>query len=308
MYPNPNQGQNQPFNQNMQNPNMPPQQFNPNMQNPNMPPQQYNPNMQQPPQQYNPNMQNPNMVPAFIPHKQKIMQLSGVFIKQDFSLMEVIGGCEVENKYKIYAKKPGKTKKTGKKLYKAKEKSGCLSRNCLSGACRPMDIKIKNMTNLEDDPTSLRIHKPCTCTYLCLNRPTIFVDYSEDGQETNIGKIVDIFNCCNYDFSIYDSNGEKMFRITADCCQCGIWCKGCGGCGPCEKVDFKVLDKNGKEISKIQKKNKDCLKSMLTDADNFGVDFTPNMTWEERSLLMCAALFIDYMMFEEKGNGQESLG
>ena len=324
IYPNPNQMQNQPLN--MQNPNMPPQQYNPNMPpqqyNPNMPPQQYNPNMQNPnmpPQQYNPNMPpqqyNPNMPQqynqnmqqkdnrAFIPHKEKIMSLPGVFIKQDHSLLEVISGCEVENKYKIYSKKPGKTKKKGKKLYKAKEKSGCCSRNCLSGACRPMDIKIKNMTNLDEDPTSLRLHKPCTCTFLCCNRPVIFVDYSEEGEEVNLGKIVDIFDCCSYNFSIYDKDGNKLFRIRAECCQCGLCCSGCGGCGPCEKVDFKVFDKDGKEVSTIQKKNKDCLKSMLTDADNFGVDFTPEMNWVERSLLMCAALFIDYMMFEEKGNG-----
>lgn len=40
---------------------------------------------------------------------------------------------------------------------------------------------------------------------------------------------------------------------------------------------------------------------MISDADNFGVDFPVDMGWEDRTLLMCTILFIDYMMFEEKG-------
>ena len=40
---------------------------------------------------------------------------------------------------------------------------------------------------------------------------------------------------------------------------------------------------------------------MFSDADNFGIDFSPDMDWEKRSLLLATILFIDYMMFEEKG-------
>lgn len=47
------------------------------------------------------------------------------------SALEVVTGCERQNKYDIYLKKDGKVKKKGKPLWKAKEKSGCCSRNCL---------------------------------------------------------------------------------------------------------------------------------------------------------------------------------
>ena len=40
---------------------------------------------------------------------------------------------------------------------------------------------------------------------------------------------------------------------------------------------------------------------MISDADNFGLDFRPEMDWEQRSLLMSAVFLIDFMMFEEKG-------
>ncbi len=288
--------------------------YNPNLQNPNMPPnQQYaqpyaNPNMpyqQGPPMNnYNPQMMqqgNFQQGRPFIPHKDKIMMQTGLFIKQDVKLLEVVSGCEVENKYYVYQKKPGKTKKKGKKLWKAKEKSGWCSRNCMSNPCRPLDIKIKNLSNLDEDPTALRIHKPCTCTFLCCNRPEIFVEYSESGQDEYIGKIVDLFDCCNFNFNVYDNDNKKVFRINASCCQCGIQCGGwC--CTPCETVLFEVFDKNGNKISEIIKKNKDCIKNALTDSDNFGIEFTPEMDWKERSLLLSATLFIDYMMFEEKGN------
>ena len=45
---------------------------------------------------------------------------------------------------------------------------------------------------------------------------------------------------------------------------------------------------------------------MLSDADNFAIDFTPQMDWEDRSLLLATALFIDYMLFEEKGGNQNN--
>jgi len=61
------------------------------------------------------------------------------------------------------------------------------------------------------------------------------------------------------------------------------------------------MDSSGKLITSLIKKNKNCIKSMVTDADNFGVEFTPDMDWKDRTLLMVSCIFIDYMMFEEKG-------
>lgn len=76
-------------------------------------------------------------------------------------------------------------------------------------------------------------------------------------------------------------------------------------CKSCEKVNFKVFDDKGTQITTISKRGKDCIKNALSDADNFGIDFTPNMTWEERTLLLAAALLIDYMMFENNSSKQD---
>lgn len=158
---------------------------------------------------------------------------------------------------------------------------------------------------MDDDVKCLRLHKPCTCTYWCCNRPVIQVEYIENENEgaKYLGKVVDNFDFCNFSFSVYDAQDKKIMHIFTSCCQLGIMCQGYP-CKACEKVDFQVFDSNGNEITKICKRGKDCLKNAIGDADNFGLEFPKSMGWEHRTLLMSAVLLIDFMMFEEKGNNR----
>ena len=79
-------------------------------------------------------------------------------------------------------------------------------------------------------------------------------------------------------------------------------------CEKCEKVTFKVTDlRTGEECDPLIKQNKDCLKAMISDADNFALIFPKNANWQERTLLMGTVLFIDYMVFEEKGGNQQNM-
>ena len=242
--------------------------------------------------------------PAFVPHIDKIMSLPGIFVKQKIELLEVLTGCETENKYMVYEKKPGEIKKASKKkLYKCKEKSGCYSRQCLSNDCRAFNLKVSNLGFSDEyDKECLRVEKECTCTFLCFNRPFSKVYYTEDGGQTYLGKIRDPFDCCNFTFKVYDSEDRLFSKIYTHCCQCGIWCMGCC-CEPCETVPFEVFDKDGNVMATLTKKNRNCTKSMLTDADNFGFDFPKDFTWEQRSLFLVTIVFIDFMMFEEKKGG-----
>lgn len=75
----------------------------------------------------------------------KLGSIYGVYIKQKFELLEAITGCETENKYVVYAadKEGEKIKKAP--IFKAKEKSGILSRLCLKGDCRPFNVKVEHM-------------------------------------------------------------------------------------------------------------------------------------------------------------------
>lgn len=77
-------------------------------------------------------------------------------------------------------------------------------------------------------------------------------------------------------------------------------------CETCEKVNFQLFDNQGKEIGKVVKQGKSCVKNTIGDADNFGIDFPKSMNWEHRTLIMAGMLLIDYMMFEEKGNQNQN--
>ncbi len=127
----------------------------------------------------------------------------------------------------------------------------------------------------------------------------MLIDYTEEGQDQFIGKIEYPFKCCDSNFRVLDNNENFVFRIFTRCCQCGILCAGCG-CEKAEKVDFEIFDGQERVVGIVRKRNKECLKSLFTDADNFGVEFLSEWDWKVRSLLMATMLFIDYMMFEEK--------
>ena len=72
---------------------------------------------------------------------------------------------------------------------------------------------------MDDDISCLKLHKPCTCTFWCFNRPVIHVDYIEEkNQEKYLGKIVDNFDWCNFSFSIYDNNEQEIMKIFTTCC------------------------------------------------------------------------------------------
>ncbi len=105
-------------------------------------------------------------------------------------------------------------------------------------------MNVFNVTNLDEDPVSLKIHKPCTCVFMCCNRPVIYIDYCEDGTDVFIGKIEDEYDFCNFNFNVRDETGAKKFRVHASCMQCGIICSQCC-CTACETVKFEVMDADG---------------------------------------------------------------
>lgn len=56
----------------------------------------------------------------------------------------------------------------------------------------------------------------------------------------------------------------------------------------------------GREIGKIQKKWSGALKEIFTDADNFLVEFSSDLTDRERKIILSAAILVDLNYFEKK--------
>jgi len=251
----------------------------------------------------------PQAQPAAPPKKMKgfdrLEARDGIFIKQKMDIAEVMTGCDVENVYYVYPMTKDGEKK-GKKLFKAKEKSGCCARQCLSAECRPFQLKI----NLEDDNEELDnepfllLDRPCKCTFYCCNRPEILVTYVEDGKAEYLGKIRDPWNCCNIVLDVHGKDGNIKYNIDGSCCQLGMHCK-CP-CDSCETIDFDIKLPSGTTVANLQKKSPGCLKAMVSVADNFSLQFPNNCTKEDKALLMCAVMFLDFRYFEEKQNNNHN--
>ena len=60
----------------------------------------------------------------------KLRNHPAVFVKQKFEMLEALTGCETENRYKVYGSNENMDK-VGDPIFKCKEKSSFLARNCL---------------------------------------------------------------------------------------------------------------------------------------------------------------------------------
>jgi Scramblase len=81
---------------------------------------------------------------------QKLMENKGVYVKQKLDMLEVMTGCERNNRYDIYGLKES-GKKKGKKLFKAKEKTPFCQRQFCAPAWREFKMKITSKASHEDD-------------------------------------------------------------------------------------------------------------------------------------------------------------
>ena len=128
----------------------------------------------------------------------------------------------------------------------------------------------------------------------------MLVTYVENGANQYLGKVVDEFSCCDHVFTVFDAQDKLRFTIQANCCQCGLVCK--GPCQSRQRVEFKLWSGNMEKFEgmmvKLGKKN--TLKNMVSSADNFSISWPQITDWKEKALLLASILLIDFMMFEEK--------
>lgn len=227
----------------------------------------------------------------------------GVFIKQKFELMEALSACETQNKYILY-EMDQQGKKKGMELLKFKEKSSFCARQYLKGNQRPVMINTFNLHNNHN--LCMILEKPYKITVACLNRPVLRIQaIDQNGQLREVGKVVDNFDLCNFSFSVLDHTGKKRFHIAAKCTQLGLLCN--FPCESCQKVIFQVWrgDKES-ECSPLVKTGRGCSKNAFGDANCFSIPFPPQSDHLDRCLLIATAMFIDYCMFEDKGNKKNS--
>jgi len=226
-----------------------------------------------------------------------LMSLPGIFVKQKFQLLQALTGCETQNQFMICPANVDGSPNFQYPLFQAKEKSGFCVRQFLSPHCRPFNMKVEHEGS---GVQFLWLHRECTCTFWCLNRPYLEVYFSESGKEPGdyLGKIVNPFKWCNAELCVLGKENDVKYIIWGDCCQLGFLCK--MPFQPCQTVDFNILDGSRNPTDgRLQKRTAGCWKSAISDTSNFSLVFPTKATREERALLTAAVIMLDFMYFQE---------
>ena len=226
-------------------------------------------------------------------------------IRQQPELMEILTGCETENRYHVFITLANGMEKY---LFKCKEESTCFQRQCCPADSREFNMRIKHISNQMDfrgnfETYYATLSKPFKCTCLCLARPSISGIFHSNNQL--FGKVTEEFTCCDPLFTILNQTGIK-YVITIDCSQCGFCCR--KGCSKYNKVDCIIREGgiNGKPVGKITKRAAQNLMEIAGDADTYDIDFPSDATPDEKLTLIMAGLFIDYRYYETNANDDQN--
>lgn len=267
--------------------------------------QQQYPQMGQPyPQQANPPMVyfQPSQF-IYVPDAMaELSNCTGVIIKQQPELFEAFTNCETANRYHVF----GLSNLGQKYLFKCKENSSCLMRNCFLSSQREFDMDIIHLTSANQMTGFSKIFakafKPFKCTICCLCRPEMTVTLSD--KNINVGVIKHVFTCLDPEFEIYDSNNRLKFIVSADCCQCGLLFSN-SLFGKCSEATFEIYARGSKHVVGNIKKLVAHGAEFITDADSYQINFPSNADANDKLLLIALGLMIDYQYFESSPADEE---
>ncbi|CAL1590939.1 unnamed protein product [Knipowitschia caucasica] len=217
------------------------------------------------------------------PGLEYLTQIDQILIHQKVELLEAFIGFETNNQYEI-------KNSLGQKLYKAKEKNDCCTRNCC-GSLRSFDMKIKDNMDRE----VIRLIRPFRCVSCwcpcCLQEMEV-----QSPPGTTIGYVKQDWHPFLPKFSIQDSNQDTVLRLEGPCFACNC----------CGDVNFELKGKDGDHsIGRISKQWSGLLKEVFTDTDNFGIQFPLDLDVKMKAVLLGACFLIDFMFFEKVGEANQ---
>jgi uncharacterized protein YxjI len=101
-----------------------------------------------------------------------------------------------------------------------------------------------------------------------------------------LGSIQQRFAVFSKRFDVSDAGGRLLLSVSSP-----IW-----------RPWTFAFQRDGRELARVEKKWSGMLQEAFTDADRFRVAFeSPELSLEERSLVLAAGIFIDLQYFERKG-------
>uniref|UniRef100_A0A1A8B223 Phospholipid scramblase n=1 Tax=Nothobranchius furzeri TaxID=105023 RepID=A0A1A8B223_NOTFU len=151
------------------------------------------------------------------PGLEYLTQIDQILIHQKVELLEAFIGFETNNQYDI-------KNSLGQKIYKAKEKNDCCTRNCC-GSLRSFDMKIKDNADRE----VIRLIRPFRCVSCwcpcCLQEMEV-----QAPPGTTVGFVKQDWHPFLPKFSIQGPNKETLMKLEGPCFACNC----------CGDVNFEV--------------------------------------------------------------------
>lgn len=219
-----------------------------------------------------------------------------VFLRQSIDWLFAITDIQGQVEYVCYDASNPQPNQQQLPIFQIAENSSFIGRLCLTSALRPLTINVRYASLGPKSAPVIFIDKVCNWACLCFDRPRFFVSLNQNGVMQKIGEITYLFNCCDFNFNVYNAQNKVRFQVKGDCCQCGMCFPRCI-CEPCMKADFKVLDAEGREATMIKRHNTSAIMGTLARTDDFFVDFAEHMDLHDRALLVATVLMIDLMVF-----------
>ncbi|XP_050995938.1 phospholipid scramblase 2-like [Acomys russatus] len=215
------------------------------------------------------------------PGLEYLLSIDHIVIHQQFEFVEAILGIETANKYKI-------KDKLGQKVYYAVEESSFFTRLCC-GDYRPFSMSILDNSGHE----VIALKRPLRCDSClfpcCLQKIEV-----QAPPGVPIGYITQTWHPCQPKFTVQNEKKQAVLRIIGPCVTCS-----CGG-----NVDFEIKSLDEKTVvGRISKHWSGFLKEILTDMDNFGIQFPLDLDVKIKAVMLGACFLIDFMFFES-GKGQ----
>ena len=241
------------------------------------------------------------------------------YIDQFYKLSDLFVICPLYLNYRIsleycIGETDGKKEYAAYHLFNTKETSPPCSHDCCANQAREIDLNIFNFT-LEPEEKKRRIQKfvtikkGCRCAFSCLcaccSRPTFVVDTPIDP----LGKIIETRTVCAPIIHIQDINEDIIYVITTNGNNCGFCCRDqCCDNRKCASCEFLIYDGEMKNTIGTIKKDHKSGRKMMPDYDQLKVVFPPGISCQDKILLVCASLVIEYLYFQNFSNTKRCRG
>ena len=239
-----------------------------------------------------------------------------VYIDQFYKLSDLFVICPLYFNYRISLQyKVSDTEYLSYYLFNTKEISPSCSHNCCSNQAREIDVNIFNFVlDSEARPLQkfIKLTKNCRCAVSCFcaccSRPTFIVETPVE----MLGKIIEIRTICDPIIIITDINNDIIYRIRTNCSDWGYCCRDecCDG-EKCSKAIFYIYGKDDELLKKpfgyINKHHRSGKKTK-PDYDQIEIIYPPEISCQDKVLLMCSALAIEYLYFQNLTNSKRCNG